>query len=228
MEVRGQGAGFLKVYDHRRERPGYLKPSQVRVYALDEATVPELRAIVRFLREAAGSESLGIAYAALALKAAPAGQNPTEMLAAIGTMAERLAHRASGRRADAKDAALAGELEVAASYGVQLAVVEGGGTSPQVRVCYDGEAWAAVSSSPVAAPVERARAALFFAGESCAPPSGSPMEERERNDGRLTALGGLDFAAERALPASLLGRGAAPARRGFGVARLRRGAPRPC
>ena len=206
VEVRGQGAGFLKVYDHRRERPGYLNPSQVRVYALDEATAPELRAIVRFLREAAGSESLGIAYAAMSLKAAPAGQSPTEMLAAIGTMAERLARRASGRRAHAKDAALAGELEVAASYGVQLAVVEGGGTAAQVRVCYDGEAWAAVLRSAVATPVERAQAALFLAGAGCAPPAASPAEERNRNDGRLSALGALDFAAERALPPSLLGR----------------------
>jgi hypothetical protein len=206
LEVRGEGAGFLRVYDHRRERPGYVRPAQVRIYALDEATAPELRAVVRFLRDAAGSESLGIAYAALALKAAPAGQDPTEMLAAIGSLAERLARRGSGRRTNTKDAALAGELEVAANYGVKLTVVESGGTSPQVRVCYDGEAWAAVSRSATAAPVERAHAALFFAGDPCLPPAASPAEERERNDGRLSALAALDFAAERALAASLLGR----------------------
>ena len=60
LEVRGESAGFLKVYDHRRERPGYVRPTQVRVYRLDETTAPELRAVVRFLRDAVGSESLGV------------------------------------------------------------------------------------------------------------------------------------------------------------------------
>ena len=36
LEVRGESAGFLRVYDHRRERPGYVRPSQVRVYRLDD------------------------------------------------------------------------------------------------------------------------------------------------------------------------------------------------
>jgi hypothetical protein len=223
LEVRGETAGFLKVYDHRRERPGYVRPTQVRIYRLDESVAPELRAIVRFLRDSAGSESLGIAYAALALKAAPAGAEPTEMLAAIGTMADRLARRASGRRDAAKDAMLAGELEVAASYGIKLEVVEGepawtglggtqlrpprgvGGTPARSRLCYDGEAWAGVLASPAATPTDRARAALFFA-EACGSVGSSPAAERERNDRRIAALATLDFAAERALPAALVGR----------------------
>ena len=35
LEVRGESAGFLKVYDHRHGRPGYLRPSLVRVYRVD-------------------------------------------------------------------------------------------------------------------------------------------------------------------------------------------------
>ena len=37
--MRGESAGFLRVYDHRHERPGYIRPTQVRVYrvgALEE------------------------------------------------------------------------------------------------------------------------------------------------------------------------------------------------
>ena len=61
------------MYDHRHERPGYIRPTIVRVHRLDAASAPELAAVVRFLRDANGSESLGIGYAALSLRAAPAG-----------------------------------------------------------------------------------------------------------------------------------------------------------
>src|SRR4051812_49543770 len=81
LEVRGETAGFLKVYDHRHERPGYLRPAFARVHRLDEETAPELRAVVRFLRDARGSESLGIGYAALYLRAARAGTDTTEIFA---------------------------------------------------------------------------------------------------------------------------------------------------
>jgi len=114
LEVRGERAGFLEVYDHRHERPGYLRPSQVRTYRVDESSAPELASVVRFLREASGYESLGIGYAALALRAVPAGADTSELLASIGSMADRLARRASARRADAKDATLAAHVAVVA------------------------------------------------------------------------------------------------------------------
>ena len=80
LEVRGEAPGFLKVWDHRRERGGYVRPQNVRVHPLPpvnaggtggEALAAELAAVVRFLRDSAGFESLGIAYAALYLKVAP-------------------------------------------------------------------------------------------------------------------------------------------------------------
>src|SRR5947207_10799611 len=73
LEVRGERAGFLQVYDHRRERPGYVRPYQIRSYPMDETSVPTLKAVLEFLRDQPGSESLGIGYAALYLRAAPAG-----------------------------------------------------------------------------------------------------------------------------------------------------------
>ncbi len=206
LEVRGESAGFLKVYDHRHERPGYIRPSQVRAYPLDEAVAPELGAVVRFLRDASGYESLGIGYAALALRASPAGADTSELLASIGGMADRLARRASARRADGKDAALAAHMGVAESYGVKFVVVEPEDVGGRGRVCYDGEAWTAVLASPNAAPDERARAALFLSTDPCRDPAQPPAEARLWNDRRLRALETIDFAAAGGLPAALGGR----------------------
>ena len=91
--------------------------------------------MVRFLRDANGSESLGIGYAALTLRAAPAGADTSEVLAAIGTMADRLARRASAMRADARNATLTAHIEVAESYGVKFRSVDvvavGNGRAPR-------------------------------------------------------------------------------------------------
>jgi hypothetical protein len=216
LEVRGEAAGFLRVYDHRHERPGYIRPTIVRVHRLEAASTPELAAVVRFLRDANGSESLGIGYAALALRAAPAGADTSEVLAAIGTMADRLARRASATRADGRNATLTAHIEVAESYGVKFRSVDvvasgnGIGTgAPRARLCYDGEAWESVLATPTAAPVERTRAALFVASRSCHDRTTlalAPAEARAWNDRRLQALQSIEYPAEAALPPALLGR----------------------
>src|SRR6185312_15772414 len=198
----------------------------------DAEAAPELAAVVRFLRDAPGYESLGIGYAALALRATPAGADTSGLLAAIGSMADRLARRASARRADAKDATLAAHVAVAESYGVKFEVLEpedvggwasGAGTprgfphppakdsawrsqAPSTRLCYDGEAWSEVLASPGAAPAERAHAALFLSVDPCRDPVQPPAEARLWNDRRLRALESIDFAATNAIPAALGGR----------------------
>jgi hypothetical protein len=226
LEVRGETAGFLRVWDHRRERPGYVRPQVVRVHRLDAAAAPELAAVVRFLRDSTGNESLGIGYAALALRAAPAGADESEILAAIGTMADRLARRASARHADARDLVLAAHVEVAESYGVRFKTVDATVPGGRARVCYDGEAWEQVLAAPEAAAIEKARAALALAGEGCKNVVPSPAEERAWNDRRVLALEGVDLAA---LPAALAGRvrlrrAEAQAWRGFDEARRGAGA----
>jgi hypothetical protein len=178
----------------------------VRQYPVDAATAPEAAAVVRFLRDANGFESLGIGYAALALRAAPAGADQSELLAAVGTMADRLARRASARRSDARDTALAAHLEVAASYGVRFTLVEPTTPGGRALVCYDGEAWQQVLATPTASAVERARAALFLSVDPCADPAAPPTVARAFNDRRLQALTSVDFVAERAMPAALVGR----------------------
>jgi len=216
LEVRGETAGFLRVYDHRHERPGYIRPTIVRVHRVEPASAPELAAVVRFLRDANGSESLGIGYAALALRAAPAGADNSEILAAIGTMADRLARRASAMRADGRNAALTAHIEVAESYGVKFKSVDGVATGnvvgpPRARLCYDGEAWEGVLAAPRAAPIERARAALALtsSGRGCQDRTTlalAPTEARAWNDRRIQALQSIEYPIEGALPPALLGR----------------------
>lgn len=216
LEVRGETAGFLRVYDHRHERPGYIRPTIVRVHRLEAASTPELAAVVRFLRDANGSESLGIGYAALALRAAPAGADTSEILAAIGTMADRLARRASATRGDGRNAALTGQIEVAESYGIKFksvdAVASGNAVgAPRARLCYDGDVWAGVLAAPRAAPIERARAALAMtaAGRPCQDRTTlaiAPAEARAWNDRRIQALQSIEYPVEAALAPALLGR----------------------
>lgn len=101
LEIRGEKQDFLQVYDHRRERAGYIRASQVRKVSLAPADAPELLSVVRFLRDTPGAESLGIGYAAAYLKAAPAAAITAEPFDALGSMADRLARRASSKQGKA-------------------------------------------------------------------------------------------------------------------------------
>jgi hypothetical protein len=89
LEVRGERLDFLQVYDHRRERAGFVRATQVRALAASEAEAPQLIAVVRFLRDTPGAEALGIAYVAAYLKAAPAQAIGAEPFDALGMMAAR-------------------------------------------------------------------------------------------------------------------------------------------
>ena len=99
VEVRGERAGYLKVYDYHRERGGYLRSESVRPVALTETAAPELLAVLRFLRGTPGSETLGISYGAAYLKAAAVRSLTAEPFDAIAQMAERLADEPRGARA---------------------------------------------------------------------------------------------------------------------------------
>src|SRR5690348_10177022 len=116
VEVRGARAGYLQVWDYRRERGGYVLEGQVRQYPLGETKPAALLDVVRLLREMPGLEALGIGHAALYLKLAPAAEIGPEIFDAIGTMAERLGRRASWRAGKPGDDALAAHLDVAQGY----------------------------------------------------------------------------------------------------------------
>src|SRR5438045_4516596 len=102
-------------------------------------------AVLRFVRETPGAEATGIGFAAAWLKAAPAelvrGAGGAETFDAIGTMADRLAQRASaapsltagpGPAPGRAETALSAHLEVASRYGVAFRSYEREGT---IRLC---------------------------------------------------------------------------------------------
>ncbi|WP_304608614.1 hypothetical protein [Hyalangium versicolor] len=186
LEVRGERQGFLQVYDHGRERPGYIRPQQVRVYRLEESSAPQLQAVVEFLRDTSGAEALGIGYTAALLRAANSSQVGPELFDAMGTFADRLAKRASSRKSN--DEALAAHLDVAASYGVKLVSLEQEG---RTRLCYDGEAFRRVLALG-GTPEARLRAALALTRPECIDPALRQVERQALDEWRASVLEQVD------------------------------------
>lgn len=171
LEIRGQTMDYLQVYDHHRERAGYIKANQVRTISLDPDAAPELLSIVRFLRDTPGAEALGVSYAAAYLKAVPAQALTAEPFDAIGEMADRLAHRASNNQIKANESALTAHLEVVAQYGVVMNSFDVGGVA---HICYDGDMYRHVLQMPSADNPQRARAALGLTRHECVDPNLGP------------------------------------------------------
>jgi hypothetical protein len=176
LEVRGQRLDHVQVYDHRRERAGFVRAEAVRRLPSASSTPPlspkgdeaaELLSVVRFLRHAPGQEALGIAYVAAYLKAANAERIDAEPFDALGTMAERLARRASQAR---PGAAAVAQVQAVAAYGVRFVTLEREG---RLQLCYDGEAFRrALALEPAAA--EQARAVLALTRHDCVDPQLPP------------------------------------------------------
>lgn len=204
VEVRGERLEYLQVYDYRRERGGYVRASQVRRLALQPSEAAELLAVLRYLRDAPGNEALGIGFAAAYIEAAPAevlnGAPGIEALDALGTLAERLARRASsGASQKAAQAALSAHFDVAARHGVQFISHERDG---RMRICYDGMAFRRVLAMP-STPEQRARAALALTRPDCMSGDLSPAERRRLDEWRAEVLDEVD---EARLPAILKNR----------------------
>ena len=183
VEIRGERAGYLKVYDYHRERGGYLRSESVRPMALTEAAAPELLTVLRFLRETPGSETLGISYGAAYLKAAPARALTAEPFDAIARMAERLADEASASSSRSTDAAA--HLEVVEQFGIRMKSFERNG---RMQVCYDGELFRRVLTMGGAAPQERAHALLGLTRPDCIDPALGPAPRAALDDARRELL----------------------------------------
>ena len=200
VEIRGERAGYLKVYDYHRERGGYLRSESVRPLVLTETAAPELLAVLRFLRETPGSESLGISYGAAYLRAVPARSLTAEPFDAIARMAERLAEAVSGGSGGSGGSGRAGEpaahLEVVEQFGIHMQSFERNG---RMQVCYDGELFRRVLTMAAASPEERAHAVLGLTRPDCIDPALGPAaraalaeQHRELLDGFQDAdLGAL-------------------------------------
>jgi hypothetical protein len=172
LEIRGRTKDYLKVYDHRRERGGYVRASQVRVLTLTAEQAPKLLAVAEFLRDMPGYESLGIGYVAAYIAAAPADAIGAASFDALGTMAERLARRASTNTNKSRAPAITAQLETVGAYGVVVRSFE---RDDRMQLCYDGEAFRRVLALPADAET-KARAALALTRDDCIDPSMTPTE----------------------------------------------------
>jgi hypothetical protein len=189
LEVRGERLDFLQVYDHRRERAGYVRAAQVRAVSASEDEAPQLMAVVRFLRDTPGAEALGIAYVAAYLKAAPARAIDAEPFEVLGVMAERLARRAS---APGAPKAATAAMETVAQYGVKftsLAARDGA-----LTLCYDGDAFKQVLAQAAASAEQQARAALALTRGDCIDPALPAHERVALNAWRAQTLDRFDIA----------------------------------
>lgn len=199
LEVRGERLGYLQVYDHRRERSGYIRASYVRTYPLEPASASELLPILRFLRDTPGAEALGIGYAALFLKAADPPSINAEIFDLLGTFADRLAKRASARKGRPGDEIIASHLDVAGGYGV---IFHSFDRQNQVQLCYDGEAFRRVLALPSDAE-QKSRAALALSKYECSDPNLSPVQKHSLDLWRSDVLDKVDTAK---LPAFIANR----------------------
>ncbi|HET7844383.1 MAG TPA: hypothetical protein VFL14_09550 [Xanthomonadales bacterium] len=184
LEVRGERFDWLQVYDHRRERAGWVRAAAVRRVSLAPEDAGELLAVTRFLRDTPGAEALGMAYTAAFLKAAAPEAIGSEAFDAFGTFADRLARRASARTAQLDDDVIAAHLEVAASLGATIASFESEG---RMQLCYDGEAFRRVLALP-ATDDQRARAALALTRPECVDPSLTVTQRHELDAWRADVL----------------------------------------
>jgi hypothetical protein len=198
LEVRVEWPGYLKVYDYRRERGGYLKREAARSVGLSEADAPALLAVLRFLSDSPGSEALGVSYGAAYLKAVPARALSAEPFDAIARMAERLADEASGSGYRLPD--VAAHLEVVEQFGIRMRSFE---RNARMQVCYEGELFRRVLTMRGAGAEERAHAALGLTRPDCIDPNLTPGLRAALDDVRRGLLEGID---ERQLSALTKGR----------------------
>ncbi|MBI5718412.1 MAG: hypothetical protein HZC37_12090 [Burkholderiales bacterium] len=167
LEVRGQRLDHLQVYDHRRERAGFVRAEALRRVSLQPGEADGLLAVLRFLRHTPGQEALGIAYVAAYLRSAGAERIDAEPFDALGTMAERLARRASSARAGE---AVAAQIEGVGAYGVRFVTLEREG---RLHLCYEGDAFRrALALRPDAG--QQARAMLALTRHDCVDPMLTP------------------------------------------------------
>jgi hypothetical protein len=197
VEVRGERMDYLQVYDHRRERGGFVHASLARQIRLTAEEAPELLAIVRFLRDASGAEGLGIGLTMAYIQAVPAevlrGEAGIEALEALGTFADRLAQRASSGvpLTRTAEAALAAHLDVAARYGVRFTNHERGG---RMQICYEGDAFRRVLELR-SNNVQRAHAVLALTRHECVDPALGPLERRRVDEARAEVLDNVTASA---------------------------------
>lgn len=198
VEIRGERLDYVQVYDYRRERGGFVRAQHVRRLRGSADEAPELLAVLRHLRDTPGNEALAIGLAGAFIQAAPAnvmqGEAGIEVLDILGTVAQRLAQRAtalgstSTAATRSAETTLAAHLDVAARYGVKLASQEHEG---RMRICYDGAAFQRVLTLR-STPEQRARAALTLTHSECVEPNLRADQRTQLDEWRTVVLDKVD------------------------------------
>jgi hypothetical protein len=184
LEVRGQRLDYLQVYDHRRERAGYVKATSVRPINLDATQMPHFLSVVRFLRDSSNQEALGISYAQSYLKVSGgATKDPdyAEVLDAVGKMADRLAARTAKQAS--KDHT-AQQIEGVGFLGVRMVSIDQHG---QQRLCYDGKAYEQLLGLDVP-PSYKLNATLALTQPNCIDSGLTIVQRRDLDASRLRTL----------------------------------------
>ena len=205
LEIRGERPDHFQVYDYRRERGGFVRKAALLPLNGLAAQPEALLAALRVVRQQPGAESLGLGLAAAYVQAAGAAQmngvDGAEALDAMGTLAERLADRASRTqsRSDgvatvaptAAETQVAAQLEVAARYGLRFRTLER--EAGAMQLCYDGEAFRRVLAMSASTPEQKARAALALTRADCLDPVATPPQREQMDQWRADVLDKVDL-----------------------------------
>jgi hypothetical protein len=196
VEVRGERLDYVQVYDHRRERGGFVRAQNLKRLQGSADEAPELLAVLRYLLDTPGSEALAIGLAAAFIQAAPAsmmqGDAGIEVLDVMGNVAERLARRATVGAVVARgnETAMSAHLDVAARYGLKLISVERDG---RMQICYDGAVFQRILAMR-SSPEQRARAALSLTRSDCVDADLRPAERARLDEWRADMLDKVEVA----------------------------------
>ena len=205
LEIRGERPDHFQVYDYRRERGGFVRKAALLPLNGPAAQPEALLAALRVVRQQPGAESLGLGLAAAYVQAAGAAQmngvDGAEALDAMGTLAERLADRASRAQSrsdgvatvapSATETQVAAQLDVAARYGLRFRTLER--EAGAMQLCYDGEAFRRVLAMPASTPEQKARAALALTRVDCLDPVATPPQREQMDQWRADVLDKVDL-----------------------------------
>lgn len=162
LELRGQQGDWLQVWDHHRERGGFVRSGALLAVETEPAA---LLVQLRLARQQIGQEALGLGLAAALIERADVdwlrGPQGAEMLEHLIALQQRLAERANAGNTSA-----ALQTQVAARYGQplrQLTRADGSQT-----LCPAVEPARLLRGLPGASPAQQARAGLQLAAGDCA------------------------------------------------------------
>jgi hypothetical protein len=162
LEVRGQQGDWVQVWDHARERGGFVRSGALLSLETEPAA---LLVQLRLARQQVGNEALGLGLAAALIERADVdwlrGPQGAEMLEHLIALQQRLAERANLGHASA-----ALQAQVAARYGQPLRQLPRADGSQ--FLCPAVEPARLLRSLPGASPAQQARAGLQLAAGDCA------------------------------------------------------------